>query len=145
MTERNLPDTPTGPTPEQPDAPDLTPDQAGRTAQGNQVEDGPERTPGHPGQHQQTEQSEADETAAESVIDTLNTDWRITKGSDPASPLAGLLAAGAATDGAVDRSIYQRFLDGSDERWASVDELEQQYGSFEGALSAAGMAGPPAA
>jgi hypothetical protein len=139
MADRSLPDTPTGPTTERPDAPDLSPDQAGRPAGGNQVENGPQRTPGRPGQHQQAEHSDFDETAAESVIDALNTDWRIQKGSDPGSPLAGLLAAGAAANGAVDRAGYQRFLDGSEQRWASIDELEERYGSFEGALAAAGM------
>src|SRR4051794_18583121 len=100
--QRHIPDTPTGPAPTEHDrdAPDLAHPEAGEPAEGNLVTDGQVRTdPPSTAEPQKGRPSpdEAGETAAESVVESLRADWRITKGSDPDSPVAGLLAAAAGT------------------------------------------------
>jgi hypothetical protein len=118
---------------------------AGEPAGGNLVKDGQVRTD-HPStaepQKGRSSQDEAGDTAAESVIESLQIDSRITKGSDPDSPVAGLLAAAAATNGALDEGAYRRFLAESDRDWFSVEDLEARYGSFQSALAEAGIAPP---
>jgi hypothetical protein len=143
--QRPIPDTPTGPVPPEHDrdAPDLPHRDAGKPAEGNLVEHGQVRTD-HPStaepQKGRSSQNEAGETAAESVVESLRADWRITKGSDPDSPVAGLLAAAAATNGALDEGAYRRFLAETDLDWSSVEDLEARYGSFQLALAEAGIA-----
>src|SRR5437016_232378 len=130
--ERHIPDTPTGPAPPEHDrdSADLPRHEAGGPAEGNLVKDGQVRTD-HPSTAEgRSSQGEAGETAAESVIDSLQVDSRITKGSDPDSPVAGLLAAAAATNGPLDEGTYRRFLAETDLGWASVEDLEARYGSF---------------
>jgi hypothetical protein len=145
---RHIPDTPTGPAPSEHDrdAPDLPHHDAGEPAEGNLVKDGQVRTD-HPStaepQKGRSSQHEAGETAAESVVESLQADWRITKGSDPDSPVAGLLAAAAATNGPIDEGAYRRFLADTDLHWASVEDLEARYGSFQSALAEAGIAPAP--
>jgi len=143
--QRQIPDTPTGPEPPEHDrdAPDLPRHDAGNTAEGNLVEHGEVRTDHPPTAEPQkgrSSQNEAGETAAESVVGSLQADWRITKGSDPNSPVAGLLAAAAATNGPLDAGAYRRFLAKTDLDWASVEDLEARYGSFQSALAEAGIA-----
>ncbi|MGN6379096.1 MAG: hypothetical protein ACTHNU_09115 [Gaiellales bacterium] len=83
-----------------------------------------------------------DATTAERIVPSLGTELRLEKGSDPDSPLAGLLAAGARIMEPLDEAEYRRFLESQpDGRWASVDELVEQYGSFQAAVEAAGIAG----
>ena len=143
--QRHIPDTPTGPAPPEHDrdSADLPRHDAGKPAEGNVVKDGQVRTD-HPStaepQKGRSSQGEAGETAAESVIDSLQVDSRITKGSDPDSPVAGLLAAAAATNGPLDEGAYRRFLAETDLGWASVEDLEARYGSFQSALAEAGIA-----
>ena len=143
--QRRIPDTPTGPTPPEHDrdSADLPRDDAGKPAEGNLVKDGQVRTD-HPStgepQKGRSSQGEAGDTAAESVIESLQADSRITKGSDPDSPVAGLLAAAAAANGPLDESGYRRFLAKTDLGWASVEDLEARYGSFQSALAEAGIA-----
>jgi len=145
--QRHIPDTPTGPAPPEHDrdSPDLPRRDAGEPAEGNLVKDGQVRTD-HPttGEPQKgrSSQGEAGDTAAESVIESLQADSRITKGSDPDSPVAGLLAAAAAANGPLDESGYRRFLAKTDLGWASVEDLEARYGSFQSALVEAGIAPP---
>ena len=107
------------------------------------MKDGQVRTD-HPStaepQKGRSSQDEAGETAAESVIGSLQADSRITKGSDPDSPVAGLLAAAAATNGPLDEGAYRRFLAETGVDWASVEDLEARYGSFQSALAEAGIA-----
>jgi hypothetical protein len=149
MSDRrpHIPDTPTGPVPAEHDrdAPDLPRHDAGKPAEGSLVEHGRVRT-GHPStaepQKGRSSQGEAGETAAESVVESLQADWRITKGSDPDSPVAGLLAAAAATNGPLDERAYRRYLAETDLNWPSVDDLEARYGSFQSALAEAGIAAP---
>ena len=140
--QRDIPDTPTGPGPSEQDrdAPDLPRDDAGEPARGNLVKEGQVRTD-HPATDEpQKRRSPRDEqTAAESVVESLRADSRITKGSDPDSPVAGLLAAAAATSGPLDESAYRRFLAETDTDWASVADLEARYGSFQSALAEAGI------
>jgi hypothetical protein len=143
--QRQIPDTPTGPEPPEHDrdAPDLPRRDAGNPAEGNLVEHGEVRTDHPPTAEPQkgrSSQNEAGETAAESVVGSLQADWRITKGSDPNSPVAGLLAAAAATNGPLDAGAYRRFLATTDLDWASVEDLEARYGSFQSALAEAGIA-----
>lgn len=146
--QRRIPDTPTGPAaPEQDrDAPDLSRHEAGKPAKGNLVKDGQVRTDHPPTAEPQKERSapeKAGKTAAESVVKSLQADRRITKGSDPDSPLAGLLAAAAATNGPLDEGAYRRFLAETDRDWASVEDLEARYGSFRSALAEAGITPAP--
>ena len=143
--QRHIPDTPTGPAPpeQDQDSPDLSRHDAGKPAGGNLVKDGRERTDHPPTAEPQkgrSSEAEAGETAAESVIESLHTDSRITKGSDPDSPVAGLLAAAAATNGPLDEGAYRRFLADADRDWTSVEDLEARYGSFQSALAEAGIA-----
>jgi hypothetical protein len=146
--QRHIPDTPTGPAPPEHDrdSPDLPRRDAGEPAEGNLVKDGQVRTD-HPttGEPQKgrSSQGEAGDTAAESVIESLQADSRITKGGDPDSPVAGLLAAAAAANGPLDESGYRRFLAKTDLGWASVEDLEARYGSFQSALAEAGIAPAP--
>jgi hypothetical protein len=146
--QRHIPDTPTGPAPPEHDrdAPDLPHQDAGKPAGGNLVEQGQVRTD-HPSttepQKGRSSQSEAGETAAESVVESLQADWRITKGSDPDSPVAGLLAAAAATNGPLDARAYRRFLAETGLDGASVEDLEARYGSFQSALAKAGIVPAP--
>jgi hypothetical protein len=141
----DIPDTPTGPVPPEQDrdSADLPRHDAGKPAGGNLVKDGRERTD-HPStaepQKGRSSDAEAGETAAESVIESLQVDSRITKGSDPDSPVAGLLAAAAATNGPLDEGAYRRFLASADRDWTSVEDLEARYGSFQSALAEAGIA-----
>lgn len=143
--QRHIPDTPTGPAPpeQDQDAPDLSRHDAGKPAGGNLVKEGRERTD-HPStaepQKGRSSDAEAGETAAESVIGSLQSDSRITKGSDPDSPVAGLLAAAAAANGPLDEGAYRRFLAETDRDWTSVEDLEARYGSFQSALAEAGIA-----
>jgi hypothetical protein len=143
--ERPIPDTPTGPVPPEHDrdAADLPHHEAGQPAQGNLVEHGQVRTD-HPStaepQKGRASQNEAGDTAAESVVESLRADWRITKGSDPDSPVAGLLAAAAATNGVLDEDAYRQFLAETDLGSPSVEDLEARYGSFQSALAEAGIA-----
>jgi hypothetical protein len=143
--QRQISDTPTGPEPREHDvdAPDQPLSDAGKPAEGNLVEHGQVRTD-HPStgepQKGRASQKEAGETAAESVVESLQADWRITKGSDPDSPVAGLLAAAAATNGQLDKGTYRRFVAETDLDWASVEDLEARYGSFQSALVEAGIA-----
>ena len=143
--QRPIPDTPTGPAPpgHDRDTPDLPRRDAGEPAEGNLLKDGQVRTD-HPStaepQKGRSSHAEAGDTAAESVIESLQVDSRITKGSDPDSPVAGLLAAAAATNGALDEGAYRRFLTETDLDWASVEDLETRYGSFRSALAEAGIA-----
>ena len=143
--QRHIPDTPTGPAPPEhdQDAPDLPRRDAGKPAEGNLVEHGQVRAD-HPStaepQKGRSSQNQAGETAAESVVESLQADWRITKGSDPDSPVAGLLAAAAATNGPLDARAYRRFLAETGLDWASVEDLESRYGSFQSALAEAGIA-----
>jgi hypothetical protein len=147
MSDRqpHIPDTPTGPAPPEHDrdAADLPRHDAGEPAEGNLVKDGQERTD-HPTtaepQKGRSSPDEAGGTAAESVVESLQADWRITKGSDPDSPVAGLLAAAAATNGPLDEGAYRRFLAETDVDWASVEDLQARYGSFQSALAEAGIA-----
>ncbi len=147
MNRDRIEDNPTGspgePAPEHgKDAPDLPPDQAGRSAGGNQVDDAGKGADPHrddPARHAHA--SDTGPTAAEAVVPALATDWRVRKGSDSDHVLAGLLAAGASSSGVVDEGSYREFLDAhADQGWASVDDLAEQYGSFSAALAAAGMA-----
>ncbi len=107
--QRHIPDTPTGPVPPEHDrdSADLPRDDAGEPAEGNLVKDGQVRTD-HPStaepQKGRSSRDEAGNTAAESVIKSLQMDSRITKGSDPDSPVAGLLAAAAAANGPLDEA-----------------------------------------
>lgn len=146
--KRHIPDTPTGPAPPEHDrdAPDLPRHDAGEPAEGNLVKDGQVRT-GHPSTAEphkgRSSLDEAGETAAESVVESLRADWRITKGSDPDAPVAGLLAAAAATNGPLDERTYRRFLADTNLDWASVEDLEARYGSFQSALAEAGIAPAP--
>ena len=146
--QRDIPDTPTGPGPSEldRDAPDLPRDDAGEPAEGNLVKDGQVRTD-HPAtaepQKGGSSRDETGETAAESVVESLRADSRITKGSDPDSPVAGLLAAAAATSGPLDEGAYRRFLAETGRDWASVEDLEARYGSFRSALAEAGIAPAP--
>ena len=146
MTSERIEDNPTGspgePAPEHgKDAPDLPPDQAGRSAGGNQVDDAGKGDDPHrddPARHAHA--SDTGPTAADAVIPALATDWRVKKGSDPDDPLAGLLAAGASSPGVIDESAYREYLEAHpDQGWASVDDLAERYGSFSAALAAAGM------
>jgi hypothetical protein len=143
--QRDIPDTPTGPAPPErdQDSADLPRHDAGKPAGGNLVKEGRERTD-HPStgepQKGRSSEAEAGETAAESVIESLQVDSRITKGSDPDSPVAGLLAAAAATNGPLDEGAYRRFLADADRDWTSVEDLESRYGSFQSALAEAGIA-----
>jgi hypothetical protein len=57
--------------------------------------------------------------------------------------VAGLLAAAAAANGPLDESGYRRFLAKTDLGWASVEDLEARYGSFQCALAEAGIAPAP--
>ena len=146
--QRHIPDTPTGPAPPEHDrdSPDLPRRDAGEPAEGNLVKDGQVRTD-HPttGEPQKgrSSQGEAGDTAAESVIESLQADSRITKVSDPDSPVAGLHAAAAAANGPLDEGGYRRFLEKTDLGWASVEDLEARYGSFQCALAEAGIAPAP--
>src|SRR3954465_12182535 len=146
--QRHIPDTPTGPAPTEPDrdAPDLAHPGAGEPAEGNLVTDGQVRTD-HPStaepQKGRPSRDEAGETAAESGVEAPRADWRITKGSDPDSPVAGLLAAAAATNGPLDEGSYRRVLAGTGPGWPSVEDLEHRYGSFQSALAEAGIAPGP--
>ena len=112
-------------------------------AEGNLVEHGQVRAD-HPStgepQKGRSSQNQAGETAAESVVESLQADWRITKGSDPDSPVAGLLAAAAATNGPLDDAPTAGSWRRSDLDWASVEDLESRYGSFQSALAEAGIA-----
>ena len=143
--QRHIPDTPTGPAPPEHDrdTPDLPRRDAGKPAEGNLVNDGQVRTD-HPStaepQKGRSSHDEAGDTAAELVIESLPVDSRITKGSDPDSPEAGLLAAAAATNGHLNEGAYRRFLVETDRDWASVQDLEARYGSFQSALDEAGIA-----
>src|SRR4051794_41314820 len=78
---------------------------------------------------------EAGETAAESVVESLRADWRITKGSDPDSPVAGLLAAAAATNGPLDEGSYRRFLAGTEPGRPRVEDPQHPHGPFPAALA----------
>src|SRR6476469_7968089 len=121
--QRHIPDTPTGPAPPEHDrdTPDLPRRDAGEPAEGNLVKDGQVRTE-HPStaepQKGRSSQGEAGEKAAETVIGSLQGDSRIKKGSDPDSPVAGRLAAAAATNGPLDEYVYRRFLAETDLSWA---------------------------
>src|ERR1700704_2730358 len=132
--QRHIPDTPTGPTPAEHDrdTPDLPRRDAGEPADGNLVKDGQVRSD-HPStaepQRGRSSHDEAGETAAEGVVESLQGASRVTKGSDPDSPGAGLLAAAAATYGTLDEGAYRRFLAETDLDWASVEDLEARYGS----------------
>jgi hypothetical protein len=143
--QRHIPDSPTGPTPREHDrdSADLPRHDAEKPADGNLVKEGQVRTD-HPStaepQKGRSSQEEAGDTAAESVIDSLQVNSRITKGSDPDSPVAGLLAAAAAANGPLDEGAYRRFLAETDLGWASVEDLEARYGSFQSALAEAGIA-----
>ena len=143
--QRHIPDTPTGPAPPEHDrdTPDLPRRDAGEPADGNLVKDGQVRTD-HPStaepQKGRSSHDEAGETAAEAVVESLQVDSRITKGSDPDSPVAGLLAAAAAVNGPLDEGAYRRFLAETGLDWASVEDLQARYGSFQFALAKAGIA-----
>jgi hypothetical protein len=141
---RHIPDTPTGPAPPEHDrdAPDLPHHDAGEPAEGNLVKDGQVRTDHPPTAEPQKGRSAQDE-AGETAAESLQADWRITKGSDPDSPVAGLLAAAAATNGPLDEGAYRRFLADTDLGWASVEDLKARYGSFQSALAEAGIASAP--
>jgi hypothetical protein len=83
-----------------------------------------------------------DATTAEEIFPSLGDEIRLEKGSDPGSPVAGLLAAGARTMTPVDEAAYRRFLEDEEPgRWASVERLVERYGSFQAALDAAGITG----
>src|SRR6478672_1063464 len=113
--QRHIPDTPTGPAPPEHgrDAPDLPRRDAGEPADGNLVKDGQVRTD-HPStaepQKGRSSHDEAGETAA------------------------------AAVNGPLDEGAYRRFLAESDLDWASVEDLQARYGSFQFALAKAGIA-----
>jgi hypothetical protein len=117
--ERPARDVPTGPTEAQqqtdPNASDLPAREDGQSSG--------ERSPGR----------------AEEILPALGVDWRLDKGSDPDSPLAGLLAAAAASAGSLDARAYREFLETRDGGWPTVEELESHYGSFGAALEAAGI------
>ncbi len=147
MTSDPIEDHPTGaphePRPEHgKDAPDLPPDEAEGTARRNVVDEGgAEGAPADrddPARHAPA--SDVGATAAGAIIPALAADGRIEKGSDPGSPLAGLLAAGAALPGPVDEGAYRAFLESHPgQGWAAPDDLAEQYGSFAAALAAAGI------
>lgn len=79
-------------------------------------------------------------TAADAVFPATSQDLRITKGSDPEAPTAGLLAAAAGTHGHLTEGEYREFCRDHPE-WTSADDLIKTYGSFAAALEAAGIAG----
>jgi hypothetical protein len=99
---------------------------------GVEHEDDPRRPPPSP---------EFEATRAERLVPSLDVEIRLDKGSDPDSPLAGLLAAAAGRQGPLDEAAYRDFVDGSDAAWASPEQLIERYGSFAAALEAAGVSG----
>ena len=84
---------------------------------------------------------EFEATRAERIVPSLDVEVRVEKGSDPDSPLAGLLAAAAGRQGPLDEAAYRDFAAQSGGRWASLERLIERYGSFEAALAAAGISG----
>jgi hypothetical protein len=64
---------------------------------------------------------------------------RIEKGTARDDPLAGILAAAAATPSPLDERAYRRFVAEADEDWLTVHDLVKRYGSFTAALHAAGI------
>lgn len=100
---------------------------------------------GDPPSHERPSPEQAspafDATTAEEIFPSLGAATRLEKGSDPDSPVAGLLAAGARTMTPVDEAAYRRFLEEEPGRWASVEQLVERYGSFQAALEAAGITG----
>jgi hypothetical protein len=138
-------DNPTGPgdaeRPEtRPDAPPTEPDTVHERR--NAVTEHRPDQPAPEGPRQDRDVSNTPEfrgTAADSVFPATSQDLRITKGTDPDAPTAGLLAAAAGVHGQLTESEYRRFAERHPE-WASADDLIERYGSFGAALSAAGIA-----
>ena len=102
--------------------------------------------PGDPPSHERPSPEQAspafDATTAEEIVPSLGTEIRLEKGSDPDSPLAGLLAAGARTMTPLDEAAYRRFLEDEEPgRWTSIAQLVERYGSFQAALHAACITG----
>jgi hypothetical protein len=145
VTER-VPDQPTGPSdahrPEA--APDAPPTRRDTTHErGNQAtEHRPAQSkPEGPRQDRDVSNTASfRETTADAVFPATSQNLRITKGSDPDAPTAGLLAAAAGVQGQLTEGEYRRFCDEHPE-WVSADELVETYGSFGAALEAAGIAG----
>jgi hypothetical protein len=139
-----IPDVPSGPTKERgethPDAPDLPAEDAAQPAKGNQT--------GHPGEGGEGRDDQEDEVdrpagGAEEILPTaLDVDWHLDRGSDPESPLAGLLAAAAASPQPLDERAYRAYRDQHGGIWPSVDQLVEEYGSFGAAMRAAGIEDP---
>jgi hypothetical protein len=141
--ERAVPDVPTGPTEQQqpgthPDAPDMSPDEAGEPAKGNRTTHPQERDPSAPDEAGRVSRGRLT-GRAEEILPELDIEWRFDRGSDSGSPLAGLLAAAAASPQPLDARAYSRYLDSRDSGWPTVEELESLYGSFSAALEAAGI------
>lgn len=138
-----MPDVPTGATegPEtHPDAPDLPAEDAAAPAGGNHTTHPDE---GADGRDDQQDEVERPAGGAEEILPTaLDVDWHLDRGSDPDSPLAGLLAAAAASPQPLDERAYRAYREQQGDVWPTVDQLVERYGSFGAALQAAGIEDP---
>jgi hypothetical protein len=116
----------------------MSPDEAGEPAKGNRTNHPQERDPsatdegGHDSGKRLTGR-------AEEILPELDIEWHFDRGSDSGSPLAGLLAAAAASPQPLDARAYRKYIDSRDGGWPTVEELEAHYGSFSAALEAAGI------
>ncbi len=139
-----VPDVPTGPTEgtqgTHPDAPDLPADQAGDAAKGSQT--GHPRG-GGPQTAERTQPGDRGPGAAEEILPAaLDVESRPDRGSDSDSPVAGLLAAAAASPQPLDERAYRDYRESHGGRWPTIEELERRYGSFAAAMRAAGIVDP---
>ena len=140
-----MPDHPTGPSDAHhpkasPDAPAAKSDKVHERR--NQVTEHQPDMPPPDGPRQDRDVSNTAEfrkTSADAVFPATSQDLGITKGSDPAAPTAGLLAAAAGTHGHLTEAEYREFCERHPE-WAPAEELIESYGSFDAALEAAGIA-----
>lgn len=145
MSEK-VPDHPTGPADAHhpatgPDAPATAPDEV-HERRNRATEHQPDMPPldGRRQDRDVSNTAEFRDTSADAVFPATSQDLRITKGSDPAAPTAGLLAAAAGTQGQLTEAEYREFCERHPE-WTPADELIETYGSFGAALAAAGIAG----
>jgi hypothetical protein len=141
---KDIPDVPSGPTEERsethPDAPDLPAEGGAEPAKGNQTVHSSE---GHDGRDDQQDEVGRPAGRADEILPTaLGVDWHLDRGSDPESPVAGLLAAAAAFPQPLNERAYRAYRDQHDGAWPSVDELVERYGSFGAAMRAAGIEDP---
>ena len=130
----NVPDHPTGPADADhpatgPDAPATAPDEV-HERRNRATEHQPDMPPpdGPRQDRDVSNTAEFRDTSADAVFPATSQDLRITKGSDPAAPTAGLLAAAAGTQGQLTEAEYREFCEQHPE-WTPADELIETYGS----------------